>query len=124
MRFFHNPHFQKNKKLSFYFFPDVDCGKLPDLDHGTVALEDNRTTHGARALYTCHENYTLIGHERRTCGDDGFWNDKTPQCLFDWCPDPPAIHGGIVSTSGHRAGDTATYTCQAGFILFGQGVIN
>lgn len=89
-----------------------------------MSLEDGRTTHGAKAVYTCHENYTLIGHEMRMCGDDGKWTNSTPQCLFDWCPDPPAIHGGIVSISGHRAGDTATYSCQPGYIIFGQGVIN
>lgn len=105
-------------------FLDVDCGKVQELEHGSVTLADNRTTFGAKAVYTCHENYTLIGHEKRTCGRDAKWSDTPPQCLFDWCPDPPAIHGGIVTTSGHRAGDTATYTCQAGFILFGQGVSN
>ncbi|XP_018565850.1 sushi, von Willebrand factor type A, EGF and pentraxin domain-containing protein 1 [Anoplophora glabripennis] len=102
----------------------VDCGDLPDLEHGTVTLEDRRTTHGGKAVYTCHENYTLIGHEMRICGDDGKWTNSTPECLFDWCPDPPAIHGGIVSISGHRAGDTATYACQPGYIIFGQGILS
>lgn len=85
-------------------------------------LEDARTTHGARALYTCHENYTLIGKERRTCGDDGTWNGEQPKCLFDWCPEPPQINGGVVSVNGRRAGSTATYSCKFGFILFGQSV--
>lgn len=40
----------------------------------------------------------------------------------DWCPGPPAVHGGTVQTSGRRAGSTATYTCQNGFIMFGQPV--
>lgn len=100
----------------------MDCGRLPQLDHGTVRLEDNRTSHGAKAVYTCHENYTLIGREERFCLDDALWSDSSPQCLFDWCPNPPAIPGGIVNVTGRRAGDTATYTCQAGYILFGQGV--
>jgi hypothetical protein len=105
------------------FWPtDLNCEALPNLEHGSVVLKDKRTTYGARALYTCHENYTLIGHELRTCGENGTWTNSTPQCLFDWCPDPPSINGGIVKTSGHRAGDTAIYSCQSGFILFGQGV--
>lgn len=114
-----NQHHQAKTKTPV---ADVDCGHLPNLDHGSVVLKDGRTSHGARAVYSCHENYTLIGHEVRTCGDDGKWTNSTPQCLFDWCPDPPEIHGGIVTTTGHRAGDTATYTCQAGYIIFGQGV--
>lgn len=101
---------------------DIDCGKVGKLEHGTVTIQSNRTTYGAEILYSCHENYTLIGHEVRTCGANGTWTNSTPQCLFDWCPDPPAINGGIVKTSGHRAGATAVYSCQSGFILFGQGV--
>ena len=100
----------------------VNCDTLPGLEHGTVTLKDKRTTYGAQAVYTCHENYTLIGHEVRTCGENSTWTNSTPQCLFDWCPDPPSINGGIVKNSGHRAGDTAVYACQSGFILFGQGV--
>lgn len=60
---------------------DVDCGPLPGLEHGYVNLEDKRTTHGASAEYTCHENYTLIGREKRTCQDDGQWSNDQPQCL-------------------------------------------
>jgi len=62
-------------------FADVDCGLLPGLEHGYVNLKDKRTTHGASVEYTCHENYTLIGRERRTCQDDGHWSDDQPQCL-------------------------------------------
>ncbi|XP_067002634.2 P-selectin [Anabrus simplex] len=102
----------------------IDCGALNGIEHGLVRLEENRTTHGASAIYTCHENYTLIGHEKRTCGDDGRWAGEEPHCLFDWCPDPPEVHGGTVETSGRRAGSTATYTCQNGFILFGQPVLS
>lgn len=70
------------------FYSDVDCGTLPGLEHGTVSLANSRTTYGAKAVYSCHENYTLIGHEKRTCGTEGKWTDTNPQCLFDWCPDP------------------------------------
>ncbi|XP_063235944.1 sushi, von Willebrand factor type A, EGF and pentraxin domain-containing protein 1 [Bacillus rossius redtenbacheri] len=102
----------------------VDCGGVPSLEHGAVLLASNRTTHGASARYSCHENYTLIGKEERTCGDDGLWSGEAPQCLFDWCPEPPAVHGGTVETKGRRAGSTALYTCQSGFILFGQPVLS
>jgi hypothetical protein len=32
------------------------------------------------------------------------------------------VHGGSVQTSGHRAGSTASYTCQNGYIMSGQPV--
>ncbi|KAF5269538.1 hypothetical protein FQA39_LY08727 [Lamprigera yunnana] len=102
----------------------VDCGNLPNLDHGVVSLADNRTTYGAKAVYNCHENYTLLGRESRECGEDGFWTESTPKCLFDYCAEPPAISGGTVTTKNRRAGDTATYVCQPGFILFGQSVLS
>lgn len=106
------------------FFTDVNCGPLPQLDHGFINLKDNRTTHGANVFYTCHENYTLSGHEQRVCQDNGSWSGETPKCLFDWCPDPPPVIGGYYSTSGRRVGDRASYGCQPGYILFGQDVLS
>ncbi|XP_074034332.1 CUB and Sushi multiple domains furrowed [Leptinotarsa decemlineata] len=102
----------------------LDCGDLPGLDHGSVSIENQITTYGSKAVYTCHENYTLIGHEVRICGDDGKWTNSTPLCLFDWCQDPPSIHGGKVTVTGHRAGDTALYVCYPGYIIFGEEVIS
>ncbi|XP_015517072.1 sushi, von Willebrand factor type A, EGF and pentraxin domain-containing protein 1 isoform X1 [Neodiprion lecontei] len=101
----------------------VDCGPLPGLDHGSVTLVDERTTHGALAEYRCNENYTLVGDVKRECGDAALWTGSQPQCMFDWCPEPPAINGGLVTTSGRRAGSMATYSCQNGFILFGDNVL-
>ncbi|KAJ8682121.1 hypothetical protein QAD02_017913 [Eretmocerus hayati] len=98
----------------------VDCGPLEDPENGTLRLLDGRTSHGAVAEYTCKQNYTLVGDAKRTCGDGGIWSGHKPQCLFDWCPDPPEVTGGIVSFSGKRAGSKATYTCQSGFVLFGD----
>lgn len=98
----------------------VNCHELSAIQDGSVTLIDNRTTYGARALYSCRENYTLIGEAERTCGDGGKWSNEAPVCLFDWCPDPPTVSGTIVSVNGHKAGSVAIYTCQNGFILFGQ----
>lgn len=100
----------------------MDCGALKNIEHGTVSLETVRTTHGAVAQYTCNENYTLIGEARRVCGDGGKWSGEEPQCLFDWCSEPPQISGGIVTTNGRRTGSVATYSCEPGFILFGPNV--
>lgn len=101
---------------------DVDCGDLPDLEHGAILLLEHRTSFGAKATYTCHENYTLIGNENRTCEMNG-WSGKQPQCLVDWCPDPIQIAGGRVDMNGKRAGATATYSCDSGYVLIGNPVI-
>lgn len=104
------------------FLTDVDCGGLTPIQDGDVNLVDVRTTHGARAVYKCKENYTLVGEEERFCGDEGIWDGEAPKCLFDWCPEPPPVSGATVTVTGHKAGSLATYTCQNGFILFGAAV--
>lgn len=105
----------------FNLILDVDCGELPTLDHGAILLLDHRSSFGAKAQYSCHENYTLIGNENRTCEMTG-WSGKQPQCLVDWCPDPVQIAGGQVQISGKRAGATATYQCEPGYVLIGEPV--
>lgn len=102
-------------------FTDIDCGSLPPLDHGSIFLSDTRTTFNVQATYTCHENYTLIGNENRTCLLDG-WSGKQPQCLVDWCPEPPPISGGTVQLMGKRAGSTVLYECKPGYVLIGEPV--
>lgn len=106
---------------SIFMGLDVDCDGLPSLEHGAIILPEHRTSFGAQAMYTCHENYTLIGNENRTCGIDG-WSGKEPQCLVDWCPDPIQIAGGHVEMNGKRAGATAVYKCDSGYVLIGDPV--
>ncbi|XP_055682887.1 sushi, von Willebrand factor type A, EGF and pentraxin domain-containing protein 1 isoform X2 [Lutzomyia longipalpis] len=101
----------------------VDCGELSPLEHGGVILSEPRTTFGVQATYSCHENYTLIGNENRTCQLEG-WSGKKPQCLVDWCPEPPSVTGGSVRLSGKRAGSTATYACDSGHVLIGDPVLS
>ena len=36
------------------------------------------------------------------------------------CPDPPNIDNGIMAFTGNSIGDTATYTCDSGFVLIGD----
>lgn len=94
---------------------------MPSLEHGAIILPEHRTSFGAQAMYTCHENYTLIGNENRTCTLEG-WSGKQPQCLVDWCPDPIQIAGGQVDLKGKRAGATAVYKCDSGYVLIGDPV--
>ncbi|XP_058831094.1 sushi, von Willebrand factor type A, EGF and pentraxin domain-containing protein 1 [Topomyia yanbarensis] len=101
----------------------VDCGRLPSIDHGGIFLSEQRTSFGVKASYTCHENYTLIGNENRTCMADG-WSGTEPKCLVDWCPEPPAIQGGSMKVSGRRAGSTAIYSCDYGFVLIGEPILS
>lgn len=107
--------------LRFFSVLDIDCGDLPSLEHGAIVLTEQRTSYGALAQYTCHENYTLIGNENRTC-EISSWSGKQPQCLVDWCSDPAKIAGGNVQVNGRRAGATAIYKCDPGYVLIGEPV--
>lgn len=111
-----------DKSIKYVYYTDVNCGEIGTIQDGEVSLADSRSTHGAKAVYSCRENYTLVGEAERYCGDDGKWTGETPQCLFDWCPDPPPVAGATVEVSGRKAGSLATYTCTNGFILFGPPV--
>ena len=35
------------------------------------------------------------------------------------CADPPDIDNGTMAFTGNSVGDTATYTCDSGFVLIG-----
>lgn len=100
----------------------MECGEPPAIADGELRLVDGRTTYGARVVYSCRDNYTLVGEATQECSDQVGWTGAPPKCLFDWCPDPPIVSGATVATSSHKAGAVATYTCQNGFILFGSPV--
>ncbi|CAH2008239.1 unnamed protein product [Acanthoscelides obtectus] len=98
----------------------VDCGPPPKLENGTVSLVNESTTYGAKLLYTCNENYTLVGEEIQVCKKDGKWSGTVPKCLFSICQEPPSVHGGMINVSGYKVGDTATYNCLTGYVMFGM----
>lgn len=79
--------------IYFKNFLDVNCGRLSNINFGHVTYPEGRTTYNATALYTCDENYTLVGDEVRICSDDGKWNGSEPRCeckfsldlFLNWC---------------------------------------
>lgn len=56
----------------------VDCGSLDDPTNGMVALSS--TLRGSEAVYTCADNYTLMGVATRVCTDSGDWSEEVPLC--------------------------------------------
>lgn len=101
----------------------VNCNSLNEIENGSVELIDKRTTYGARANYKCNDNYTLVGVNTRECQEEGRWSDTTPKCLFTWCDTPSNIDGGVVTITGNKAGDTASYQCNDGYLLIGKSVL-
>ena len=41
-------------------------------------------------------------------------------CSTALCPDPDDIVNGMVTVTGNSVGDTATYSCNSGFVLNGD----
>lgn len=70
-------------------------------------------------LFSHNNNFFLILQKKITG-----WSGKRPQCLVDWCPDPPEVSGGQVELKGRRAGSTAFYRCDAGHVIIGEPVKN
>ncbi|CAL4126212.1 unnamed protein product, partial [Meganyctiphanes norvegica] len=101
----------------------VDCSAPPEVEHSTVVLVDGRTTHGAKAVYQCAENYTTLGEDTSVCGDEGNWSEPAT-CLYSWCSEIEAPNHGGIQMSGRRSGDTASFTCEAGYKLIGHKTIS
>ena len=57
-----------------------DCGGLSSPGNGSVSTEEQTTTYGQVANYTCNPGYTLIGEQSRTCQQDGNWSGSPPVC--------------------------------------------
>lgn len=74
---------QSNQCYYYLFFSrlDVDCGSLKGIKDGEVVNADGRTTFGASVKYSCAENYTLVGTDKRVCGSNGNWQPEEPKCL-------------------------------------------
>ena len=59
----------------------VDCGPLPDVEHGAIELVNASTTFGSQAMYTCEEDFKIhSGRQPRLCQEDGTWSGTAPVC--------------------------------------------
>ncbi len=56
----------------------VTCEELSDPANGDVDQRGNSP--GSEAVYSCVDNYVLIGETTRICGNDGQWSGEEPFC--------------------------------------------
>ncbi|XP_053397800.1 neurogenic locus notch homolog protein 1-like isoform X1 [Mercenaria mercenaria] len=97
-----------------------DCGFLSDPTNGAVDHADG-TTYLAEAGFSCDTGYTLMGVSSRICQASGSWSGTSdPYCQINDCgilnnPD----NGNVDIQAGTTYGQTATYSCDAGFELNG-----
>eukprot|EP00731_Ephydatia_muelleri_P030228 Em0021g751a len=81
------------------------------------------TTSGSVATYSCRDGFRVVsGDVTRTCGNDGNWSGDQLTCKAITCSILPAPANGAVVLSGNNFRDTATYSCNNGYVLYGKGI--
>ncbi|XP_066283044.1 sushi, von Willebrand factor type A, EGF and pentraxin domain-containing protein 1-like [Branchiostoma lanceolatum] len=68
--------------------------------------------------FHCSAGYQLVGSSTLTCHADQTWSDAAPTCTRVQCPALQSPLNGVV-TEGNLFGNTATYTCDVGYLLSG-----
>ncbi|KAH3889400.1 hypothetical protein DPMN_013454 [Dreissena polymorpha] len=57
------------------------CPVLPDIPHGHVDMSSGRHV-GSIAMYSCNNNYALVGLSVRSCETNGMWKGAIPECVY------------------------------------------
>ncbi|GBN01312.1 CUB and sushi domain-containing protein 1 [Araneus ventricosus] len=67
----------------------VECGRPLSLENGSyILIDDNLTTYQSRVTYKCNDNFTIIGHDQRSCLETGKWSGREPTCKLIECGEP------------------------------------
>eukprot|EP00058_Branchiostoma_floridae_P027893 XP_002613384.1 hypothetical protein BRAFLDRAFT_68379 [Branchiostoma floridae] len=74
---------------------------------------------GDQLQFSCSPGHQLIGSSTLTCQADQMWDVTVPTCSPIQCPPLQSPQNGQVS-GGSSYGDTNTYTCDIGYLLFGD----
>ncbi|XP_064394225.1 uncharacterized protein LOC135341566 isoform X3 [Halichondria panicea] len=95
------------------------CPSLKSTSSGSIHLS-NGNNPGSMATYSCVRGYSLVGNEKRTCGQDGVWSGSDATCQLVDCGPPPSPKDGSVSTpDGTTFNRDAWFSCNDGFELVG-----
>lgn len=63
----------------------VDCGQPKQLANGNYQLVNSTTNYLSVVLYSCNENYTLVGtNNKMICSHNNRWTGKDPQCSCEY----------------------------------------
>ncbi|NWU07712.1 C4BPA protein, partial [Cephalopterus ornatus] len=109
--------------------PDFCIGKScgqPQITHGNFYTKTNLLL-GATVTFTCNIGYLLVGPPSAQCvykNGEAYW-DSTPSCEIILCPPLSGIKNGQL-IDGEREftfGMAASFSCNDGFSLIGDGTI-
>ncbi|RWS31978.1 Sushi: von Willebrand factor type A: EGF and pentraxin domain-containing protein 1-like protein [Leptotrombidium deliense] len=106
------------------------CKKLPERPKNGLVIAP-RTDHGMRALFQCHDGYSLYGSNVTEC-HFGKWMQPSPICQEIYCPFPGFLDNGRVLLVGHMGSydyrpyvrkvsnnRQIVYECEKGFFVKG-----
>ena len=101
----------------------VRCGANPAPVPNASLQSVDRTTYGGQAIYSCESGYVVTGTGAPgytlTCNATGSWGSE-PTCELVDCGALTSPANGSVSTPGGTTfGATASYSCEAGYLLNG-----
>lgn len=91
--------------------------------NGTVDRTTGMT--GTVATYACNMGYSINGSATRACLTNGTWAGAAPTCSANACaPNLVTPTNGSLDRTMGVTGDVATYSCDSGYNLSGNGGSN
>ncbi|XP_059474921.1 sushi, von Willebrand factor type A, EGF and pentraxin domain-containing protein 1-like isoform X2 [Neocloeon triangulifer] len=103
--------------------PDRECDEVGPPSMGFVRITGR--LFGERAIYTCQDEWNLVGLQERTCQADGQWSGEAPICSKEtvFCGEAPRIefarHTAPVDQLSFAVDTTLQYHCQPGYATTG-----
>ncbi|XP_019862954.1 PREDICTED: CUB and sushi domain-containing protein 3-like, partial [Amphimedon queenslandica] len=80
-------------------------------------------TYNAEVVYSCNEEYSLVGVPVITCQSNGYWSDALPSCVYIDCTDPDIPDNGLRTGSNFSFNSSVNFTCYPGYQLTGSDAI-
>ncbi|KAH3822249.1 hypothetical protein DPMN_124023 [Dreissena polymorpha] len=99
---------------------NMDCGQLTAPINGTVTM--NSTKYEGIASFACDTGFYMSGSNTTSCNASGNWDTTTPSCFPIDCGDVQPPLNGYVSYTNSTFNETATFSCQIGFVMSGYNI--
>ncbi|XP_060568314.1 CUB and sushi domain-containing protein 1-like [Ruditapes philippinarum] len=96
-----------------------DCGD-PTPINGSIST--GSTTYLTTLNVSCDTGFELVGSESITCQADSRWSEY-PTCAAKDCGTRTISNGKFNASSGTTLGETATQSCNDGYILAGDEIV-
>ncbi|XP_022089100.1 E-selectin-like isoform X2 [Acanthaster planci] len=97
----------------------VTCDSVTEPANGRMVVSGNNV--GGVASFTCEKGYDLEGERELQCLENGTWSAEIPLCVPVTCDSVTEPTNGKKNVSHNHVGGVASFTCNEGYTLHGQG---